>query len=46
MTTTKEELVRRVMAAIADRRRRQQDVMIGYISAMKIRTARQRRRGK
>lgn len=36
------------VAALAERRRREQDVMIGYIAAQRIKTARRnrRRRGK
>lgn len=48
MTPTKDEFVRRVLATLSERRRRQQDVMIGYIAAQRIKTARRnrRRRGK
>lgn len=44
----KEEFVRRVLSTLAERRRRQQDVMIGYVAAQRIKTARRnrRRRGK
>lgn len=35
MTPPKDEFVRRVLSALAERRRRQQDVMIGYIAAQR-----------
>lgn len=44
MTPPKDEFVRRVLSALAERLRRQQDVMIGYIAAQRIKTARRNRR--